>query len=80
MPPPLTPRGLACLRRVPPLGLAPPVVAALHPFTAAPTEVRAADELHTDDLGATLSIELHANVELHVDEPPFSSKQQGCCA
>jgi hypothetical protein len=38
-------------------------VATFHSLAAAPAEVRAVNELHAD-------------VELRVDEPPFSSKQQ----
>jgi hypothetical protein len=65
------PISTTCTCRVPLPGLAPPVVATFHSLAAAPAEVRAVNELHAD-------------VELRVDEPPFSSKQQvdvesACC-
>jgi hypothetical protein len=72
-------------RRVPPHRLAPPVAAALHPPATACVKVLVADELHTNDLRTLRSVELHADIEFRIDEPPFSSKQQdvvlesACC-
>jgi hypothetical protein len=47
-------------------------MAVLHPPALALAEVRAADELHTGDLRATL------RHQLYVDEPPFIQAANRC--
>jgi hypothetical protein len=60
---------LARVARSLPNSRAPPVAVVLHPPAPALVEVRAADKLYTGDLRATMCFELHANVELRIDEP-----------
>jgi hypothetical protein len=56
--------------------LTPPIAVVRHLPAMNPTEVRALTSSTLATFVSLRSIELHADVELHVDEPLFSSKQQ----
>jgi hypothetical protein len=74
---PSSPVPFPLVPRAPP-GPMPSIAATLHQHTAASAKVR---ELHTSVLLSPYSIELYANIELRVDEPPFFiNAASRCCA